>query len=139
MDIEKLFEEVIESNDDDLADCLFDALVDHWVHFYFHETNGKDTKPGIGNVDVVIFIGKDNPINIPMVENDLGINGVVYTNSDLAGRMAKFDCKVAKSRGMNAFEILSDTENFGGIYLQSEYGHIHINKEKVNEIIDKNS
>ena len=80
VDIEILFEEVIESGDNKGADQLFEALLDHWVYFYFHETNEKDTKPGKGNVDVVIFTGKDNPINVPMVENELGRNGVVYTN-----------------------------------------------------------
>ena len=63
---------------------IFEAFLDKWMYFYFHETNGKDTKPGKGNVDVVVFIGKDNPINVPMVDNELGRNGVVYTSSDLA-------------------------------------------------------
>ena len=139
MDIEKLFEEVIESNDDYIADHLFDALLDSWVYFYFHETNGKDTKPGKGNVDVVIFTGKDNPINIPMVENKLGRNGVVYTNSDLALRMAEFDGKIGKMRGINAFQMLSATKDFGGLYIQADYGHIHLNKSKVAEVISENA
>jgi len=137
VDIEKLFEEAIESNDDYIADQLFNALLDSWVYFYFHETNGKDTKPGKGNVDVVIFTGKDNPINVPMVENESGRNGVVYTNSDLALRMADFDCKIGKMRGINAFQMLSATINFGGLYIQADYGHIHINKTKVAEVIGK--
>jgi len=39
VDIEKLIEEVISSNDDYIANHLFDALLDSWVYFYFHETN----------------------------------------------------------------------------------------------------
>ncbi len=138
MDIEKLFEEVIESNDDNIANHLFDALLDSWVYFYFHETNGKDTKPGKGNVDVVIFTDKDNPINVPMVENESGRNGVVYTNSDLALRMAEFDCKIGKMRGINAFQMLLATRDFGGLYIQADYGHIHLNKAKVAEVISEN-
>ena len=138
MDIEKLFEEVIESNDDNIANHLFDALLDSWVYFYFHETNGKDTKPGKGNVDVVIFTDKDNPINVPMVENESGRNGVVYTNSDLALRMAEFDCKIGKMRGINAFQMLLATRGFGGLYIQADYGHIHLNKAKVAEVISEN-
>ena len=126
MDIEKLFEEVIESNDDYIADHLFDALLDSWVYFYFHETNGKDTKPGKGNVDVVIFTGKDNPINVPMVENESGSNGVVYTNSDLALRMAEFDCKIGKMRGINAFQMLSATKDFGGLYMGTPLTPAHL-------------
>jgi len=135
VDIEKLIEEVIESNDDHIANHLFNALLDSWVYFYFHETNGKDTKPGKGNVDVVIFTGKDNPINVPMVENEYGRNGVVYTNSDLALRMAEFNCKIGKMKGINAFKMLSATINFSGLYVQADYGHIHLNKAKVAEII----
>ena len=138
MDIEKLFEEVIESNDDNIANHLFDAFLDSWVYFYFHETNGKDTKPGKGNVDVVIFTDKDNPINVPMVENESGRNGVVYTNSDLALRMAEFDCKIGKMRGINAFQMLLATRDFGGLYIQADYGHIHLNKAKVAEVISEN-
>lgn len=138
MDIEKLFEEVIESNNDNIANHLFDALLDSWVYFYFHETNGKDTKPGEGNVDVVIFTDKNNPINVPMVENESGRNGVVYTNSDLALRMAEFDCKIGKMRGINAFQMLLATRDFGGLYIQADYGHIHLNKAKVAEVISEN-
>lgn len=139
MDIEIFFEEIIESGKDERSIQLFEALLDHWVYFYFHETDGKDTIPGKGNVDVVIFTGKDNPINLPMVENELGRNGVVYTNSDLALSLAEFDCKVGKMRGINAFEMLYATKEFGGLYIQANYGHIHLNKAKVAEIIGKNT
>lgn len=139
MDIEELFEEIIGSDDSNNESQLFDALLDHWVYFYFHETNGKDTKPGKGNVDVVIFTGKDNPINIPMVENELGRNGVVYTNSKLALRMAQFDCKVGKMRGINAFRMFYAVKEFGGLYIQADYGHLHLNKAKVAEVMGKNA
>ncbi|MBA6232681.1 MULTISPECIES: hypothetical protein [unclassified Colwellia] len=60
---------------------------------------------------------------------------VVYTNSDLALRLTEFDCKVGKMRGINVFEMLYATKGFGGIYIQANYGHIHLDKEKVAEII----
>ena len=139
VDIEKLFVDTIESEGNKNEIQLFEALLDHWVYFYFHETGGRDTKPGKGNIDVVIFTGKDNPINVPMVENELGRNGVVYTNSDLALRMAQFDCKVAKMRGISAFELFYATKDFGGLYIQADYGHIHLNKAKVAEVMGKNA
>ena len=139
MDIEELFEEIIDSDDSNNESQLFHALLDHWVYFYFHETNGKDTKPGKGNVDVVIFTGKDNPINVPMVENELGRNGVVYTNSELALRMAQFHCKVGKMRGINAFRMFYAVKEFGGLYIQADYGHVHLNKAKVAEVMGKDA
>ncbi|MBA6302369.1 hypothetical protein [Colwellia sp. MB02u-14] len=38
-------------------------------------------------------------------------------------------------RGINVFEMLYATKGFGGIYIQANYGHIHLDKEKVAEII----
>lgn len=139
VDIENLFEKVIGSEECLNENILYDALLGKWVYFYFHESNGKDTKPGIGNVDVVIFTGENNPINVPMVENEFGRNGVLYTNFDLALRMAEFDCKVGKMRGINAFQMFYDTKEFGGLYIQAEYGHIHLNKAKVAEVMGKNA
>jgi len=135
VDIEKLIEDVIESDKNETL--FFEVLLEYWVYFYFHETNGKDTKPGKENVDVVIFTGKDNTVNLPMVENELGRNGVIYTNSDLAVRLAKFGCKVGKMRGLNAIKMLSATKGFGGLYIQADYGHIHLNKTKVAEVMSE--
>jgi hypothetical protein len=135
VDIEKLIEDVIESDKNETL--FFEVLLEHWVYFYFHETNGKDTKPGKENVDVVIFTGKDNTVNLPMVENELGRNGVIYTNSDLAVRLAEFGCKVGKMRGLNAIKMLSATKDFGGLYIQADYGHIHLNKTKVAEVMSE--
>jgi len=139
VDIEKLFEEVIDTDDDKTSNLLLDALLDHWVHFFFYETNGKDTKPGKGNVDVVIFTGKDNPINLPMIDNELGRNGVIYTNPELAISLAEFDCKVGKMRGKAALEMLYGTKDVSGIYIQANYGNIHLNKAKISEVIGQNA
>lgn len=70
-----------------------------------------------------------------MVENESGRNGVVYTNSDLALRMAEFNCKIGKMKGINAFRMLSATRNFDGIYVQADYRHLLLNKAKVAEVI----
>jgi len=72
-----------------------------------------------------------------MVENESGRNGVIYTNSDLALRMAQFNCKIGKMRGIYAFEMFYAVKEFGGLYIQSNYGHIHLNKAKVAEVMGK--
>jgi hypothetical protein len=138
MGIEKLFEEVIDTDDEEASNLLLDALLDHWVYFFFHETNGKDTKPGKENVDVVIFTGKYNPINFPMIENELGCNGAIYTNSELAISLAEFDCKVGKMRGKTALEMLYGIKDISGVYVQANYGNIHLNKAKIAELIGQN-
>jgi len=51
--------------------------------------------------------------------------------------MAQFDCKVGKMRGINAFQMFYDTKEFGDLYIQAQYGHIHLNKAKVAEVMDR--
>ncbi len=135
MNLEILFKEIIEGDSSEISNQFFDAILDHWLYFYFHEKPGSDTKPGKGNVDVVLFTGKDNPITIPMVENELGCNGVAYTNSDLSLRSAEFECKVGKMRGVNALKMFYGIPSLDGIYIQGDYGHIHLNKEKIAELV----
>ena len=124
MDIEKLMEEVIDGDDDNKYASFIDAILDHWVYFFFNEKDGSDTKPGKGNVEVVLFTSKDNPILVPFVENEQGINGVLYTNSDLAIRSAEFNCKVGKMRGKNAFKMFFDVKCIDSIYIQGNYGRV---------------
>jgi phage-related protein len=74
-----------------------------------------------------------------MVENEFGRNGVIYTNSDLALSMAQFNCKIGKMRGIHAFEMFYAVKEFGGLYIQANYGHIHLNKAKVAEVMGENA
>ena len=124
VDIEKLMEEVIDGNDDELLESFYEALLDHWVYFHFNEHLDRDTKPGQGNVEVVLFVDRDNPIHLPLVENEHGLHGVVFTNSDLAIHLAEFNCKVGKMRGKNAFRLFSDIENLSSVYIQGNYGKL---------------
>ena len=130
MDIEKLLQEVIESDGNNKIDIFKEAIVDHWVYFFFNEVNGADTKPGKGNVEVVIFTSKENPIMVPLVENETGCSGVLYTNSDLAVSSAEFDCKVAKMRGRRAFKLFYELKNVDGIYILGNYGHLRPSREE---------
>ena len=135
MNLEKLIESILKHDSFENESQLFDVLLDSWVYFYFHETNGNDTTPGRDNVEAVIFIGTDNPINLPMVDNGSGRNGVIYTNLELAIRLTSFNCKIGKMRGINAIKMHNEIKGFGGLYIQADYGQIHLNKAKVTEML----
>ena len=135
MDIEKLIGNIVDSDSNQVEDYFFEVLSEHWVYFYFNEASGNDTKPGNGNVDVVVFPGKDNPINLPMVENELGQNGVIYTSLDLALRLSKIECKIGKMKGKNALKMLYELEGFGGLYIQADSGFIYLNKAQLAKVV----
>jgi hypothetical protein len=139
VDIEKLLQKIIDGEDSKKLDEFIDAILDHWVYFYFHETSGSDTKPGAGNVDVVLFTSKNNPISVPMVEDELGRNAVVYTNSDLALRSAKFNCKIAKMRGKNAFEMFYGLKGVNSIYIQGNFGYLLPKREELALLLGRNA
>ena len=124
MDVEKLLEEFIDSDDEDLLDSLLEAILDNWVYFHFNEPNGKDTKSSIGNMVVMLLVNKDNPILLPLVENELGRNGVIFTNSDVAIRLAQFDCKIGKMKGRKVLKMLFDLGNIDSVYIQGDYGNV---------------
>lgn len=139
MDIESILKEVIESDENEVEDEFFSVFLKNWVYFYFFETDGRDTKPGNENVDVVIFTGKDNPINVPTINNELGNNGVIYTNRELAIRLAEFDCKVGKMRGRKALSMFRSILSISGIYIQGNNGNIHLNSAKMSQVLNKNA
>ncbi len=138
MDLEKLLEEILNGDDKGKIDIFIEAILDHWVYFFFNETNGSDTKPGKGNVEVVLFTDKDNQIQVPLIDNDQGCNGVLYTSLDLAIRSAEFNCKVGKMRGRNAFKMFYGLKHLDSVYIQGDCGYLHPSREKLANLAGHN-
>jgi len=124
MSIENLLAEIIDEYDHKKVDTLFKKLSRSWVFFFFFEQKGKNTSLGTGNATNVLQIDKENPINIPIIENKEGCFGVIYTNSDLALRSAEFQCKIGKLKGIDAFEFFLDIEKLDSVFIQGEAGNI---------------
>ena len=139
MDIEELMVEIIDGDKSNKIELLFKTILDHWVYFFFNETEGSDTKPGKGNIDVVLFTSEDNPILIPLIENDQGTNGVVYTNSELAVKSAEFNCKVGKMKGKNAFKMFYEMKNIDSVFIQSNHGYIHPSRQELAKLAGQNA
>ena len=137
VDIEKLLEEIIDDDVNERLDELLAAISDRWVYFFFNESGDADTRPSHGNVEVVLFTTKDNPILVPLVENRRGCNGVIYTNLELAIRSAEFDCKIAKMRGRNAFRFFSDIQDLDSVYIQGDYGNVRPSNKQFSHLCTK--
>ncbi|WP_257274941.1 hypothetical protein, partial [Endozoicomonas sp. SESOKO4] len=94
MDLENLFEEAVDENDSEKLEKFLQLLMKEWVYFFLLETGGRDTPVSTDKVEHIITTGKDNPINVPTINNEDGSHGVIYTNMELALNCAEFRCKV---------------------------------------------
>lgn len=135
MDLEKLFEEAIDEDDSEKLERFLKLLMGRWVYFFLLETDGKDTPISSGNVEYIITTGKDNPINIPTINDENGNHGVIYTNGDLAVNSAEFHCKVGKMRGIKAFEMFRDISSIDAVYVQSTTCNVRIPQNEIRRLI----
>jgi hypothetical protein len=129
VNVEKLLQEIIDAGDDVILDPFLETILENWVYFHFSESKGKDTKPGEGNIVVVLQIDSDNPILLPLVDDEQGLNGVIFTNSDVAIRLAEFNCKIGKMSGRRVFKMLFDLGNIDSVYIQGDYGKVRPSNE----------
>ncbi len=135
MDIEKAFNESVEQNDLEKIESLLEVLMDRWVYFFLFEAGEKDTPASSGTIVHTISTSKNNPINIPTINNEKGNSGVIYTNSNLAVRLAEFDCKVGKMKCVKAFEMFLGVSNIDGVFIQCETCNLHIPKSEVKRLV----
>ena len=135
MNIEKLFEEAVDDDDSDKLEQFLELLMDKWVFFFLHEGEGKNTPISSGNIERIITVSKENPINLLTINNEAGNNGVIYTSSDLAVSLAEVDCKVGKMKGRNAFQMFLGVSNIDGIYVQANSCNVHIPKNEIRRLV----
>jgi len=124
MNTENLLDEIITEYDQDKVNILFELLDDEWLYFFFNEKNGTVASHRDKNIVKIVSVNKDNPITVPLIVNENGSNGVLYTNIDLAIKLAEFDCTVGKMKGKNVFDFYYGMENVDGVYIQGNSGNI---------------
>ena len=124
MEIEKILGEIINEYDHAKVDILFESLQDHWLYFFFNEPKGKNTRPGDENVVVILQTDKENPIIVPLIKDENGCNGVLYTNGELAKKSAEINCKIGKMKGKNAFNMFYGMKGVDSVFIQGNYGNI---------------
>lgn len=134
-----LFEEAVSENDSRKLEEFLELLMNEWVYFFLFEADGKNTPASSGNVERIISTGKDNPINIPAINDENGNNGVLYTNRELAVNSAEFTCKVGKMKGVKAFEMFLGVSSIDAVYVQSNNCNVHIPKNEIERLVAGNA
>ena len=135
MSIEKLLEEAVYDGDLDKLEKFLELIMDEWVFFFLHESQGKNTPISSGNIERIISINKENPINLLTISNEAGNNGVIYTSSDLAVSLAEVDCKVGKMKGRKAFKMFLGIPDVDGVYIQATSCNAHIPKNEIRKLV----
>ncbi len=124
MVIEKLLKEIVDEYDQAKVKNLFDLLLDSWLYFYFNEQPGRDSRVSDGNVISILQVDKEKPIMVPLIKNEHGCNGVLYTNSEFAKTTAESDCKIAKMKCRDVFGMFYRMRGVDSVYIQGNYGNI---------------
>tara|TARA_R110001599_G_scaffold300915_1_gene506299 strand:+ start:88 stop:507 length:420 start_codon:yes stop_codon:yes gene_type:complete len=137
--LEKLFEDAVNENDSGKLEEFLELLLDDWVYFFLFETEGKDAPISSDEITHIISTGKDNPINIPTINDENGNNGVIYTNSELTVNSAEFKCKVGKMKGVKAFEMFLGISSIDAVYVQSNNCNVHISKNEIQRLVAGNA
>jgi len=79
MNVESIFEDAIERDDRDQLEKSIELVLDEWLYFFMWERGEKNTPVSSGNVVSIITTGKDNPIFIPLIKDEEGGLGVLYS------------------------------------------------------------
>jgi hypothetical protein len=138
MEAEEILDRLLREDDDKEIDYLLTVLKKCWVYFFYNEAN-VDTPPGEGNIEKILFIDKENPIIIPMIKNENGCNGVLYTSSDLAKRCAEFSCKIGKMKGQDAFKMFYGIREVDSVAIQGDCGHVTPSRKEFAKLANSNS
>ena len=132
---ETLFDESVETDDDDKLEKSIELVMEEWVYFFIFEKEGMNTPVSTDKVDYIITTSKENPINIPLIKDDNGVNGVIYFTSEFAVKSAEFNCKVAKMKGSKALQLFLDQSAIDAVYLQSSNNNVHIPKNEIRRLL----
>ena len=139
MDIENALKKSLDDNTQESSYAFLESLSNQRLYFFFNEKNKvKTPKNTDDNVVEVVFVSKENPINVPIIiSNEYGRNGELYTNQELAKKSAEFSCKIAKMEANKAFKFFYDLADIDGVYLQGNSGYILLKRENIKRLINK--
>lgn len=69
------------------------------------------------------------------MKNEKGNNGIIYTNSEVAVKLAELKCKVGKMKGVKAFEMFLGISSIDAVYVQSNACNVHIPKNEIKRLV----
>ena len=134
MDVEEGLRKIISDNNAEYLDEFLDVIVEKWLYFLFMEPEGENTPASSGNVISILTTNKENPINIPLVKNEDGTFGVLYTNEKLAIAGAEFSCKTGHMKGRKAFKLFYETKGIDSVYIVGTHGSILLHPSELKRL-----
>lgn len=135
MAAESLFDESIAEDNEEKLQKSLQLIMREWVYFFFFEKEGVNTPASTSKVAHVIVTGKDNPINVPLIQNSDGTCGVIYFTGEFAVKSAEFNCRVAKMKGRKALELFYGMPVIDAVCLQSEKNYLRISKPQIGRLL----
>ncbi len=137
MALEKLFNESIDTGDDEKLEKAIGLIMSEWVYFFVFEREGVDTPVSTDKVDYIITTSKENPINIPLIQDENSTCGVIYFTSEHAKKCAEFNCKIGKMKGAKAFELFLDLPVVDEVCLQSSVSYVLLPNSEIRRLLEK--
>lgn len=132
---EALFDESIASDDNEKLEKSVQLTLDEWVYFFMFERDGRNTPVSTKGIEYIVPTGKEYPINIPLVKDSNGVNGVIYFTLEFAIKSAEFNCKIGKMKGNNALKMFLRLSDLDAVYLQSSNYHVRISKPEMRRFL----
>lgn len=132
---EALFDESVDTDNEVKLEKSIELTMGAWVYFFIFEKEGVNTPVSTDKVDYIITTSKENPINIPLIKDSSGVNGVIYFTSEIAVKFAEFNCRVAKMKGKKALQLFLDLSAIDAVYLQSDYNNVRIPKNEIRRLL----
>ena len=135
MNIDKLFEEAVEDDDPEKLELFLQKFMGKWAFFYMQEAGDNILPVSSQNIEQIVIIGKENPINFLTVANEFGNNAVIYTSCNLALSLAEVACKIGKMKAAKAFKMYLNNSRIDGVYVQSDSCNVHIPKKELQRLV----
>ena len=139
MNIDKLFEEAVEEGDPDKLELFLQKFMGKWAFFYMQEAGDNILPVSSRNIEQIVTVGKETPINLLTVANEIGNNAVIYTSCNLALSLAEVKCKIGKMKAVKAFEMYLNNSRIDGVYVQSDNCNVHIPKKEIRRLVARNA
>jgi len=139
MDIEEELRKIVSENNTGNLDAFLDVILEKWLYFLFIEPEGKNTPASSKNVISILHTNKENPVNIPLVKNEEGTFGVLYTNEKLAISGAKFSCKIGHMKGRKALKLYYKTKGIDSVYIVGTHGNILLHPNELERLSESSS
>ena len=135
MNIDKLFEEAVDEDDSNKLELFLQKFMGKWAFFYIQEASDYKLPVSSGNVERIVTVSKEYPINFLTIANEFGHNVVIYTSCNLALSLAEIECKIGKMKAAKAFEMYINNSSIDGVYVQSNNCNVHIPKKELQRLV----